>query len=462
MRLVHSNDEGLTLVEVIVALLIFSIVAVGVAYSLTSTLTLTRDGRSREVAANLAAEVIDSSRSIEDVFTVQQLPVADQTRVIDGVTYHLTRDAAWVTNNNADAQCGAAGGTSAGGSLEFKRVNVEVTWDGMRAGTTPVRSDTLIAPNSRINDPTLGTIVVSVQSASGSGMQGITVTAAPASVTGNTAAAVTQTILPTDIQGCSYVLKVVPGTYVVTITKTGYVDIDQNQNSANRTVSVTAGTSVSAGFQFDQGATYTANYNAKYNSPILRPSNLSTTFVTTYGNYLSPTAARLLHPWGSGYLAIAGAPAATTTAPNSGCLSPDPANWPIRNDNAVGSRDASATAAPGGAASLDVSMGLVKLSSVKDKYVTAVPEVSSASTDDPGCASQAVGPSGAGYQTYSFGKMANDSPTIALPFGSYKIYTSSNPQTATSLGSVLGSILPILGTNPVNNKVVTLDPRLVP
>ena len=64
------NDAGLTLIEVVVALMLLGIVAVGVGYSLASILKLTQDARSREVAIGLAAEVIDDSRSIENVFDV--------------------------------------------------------------------------------------------------------------------------------------------------------------------------------------------------------------------------------------------------------------------------------------------------------------------------------------------------------------------------------------------------------
>ncbi len=450
LRLDANDDGGLTLIEVMVALLIFAIVAVGVAFSLTNVLVLTKDGRSRIVAANLAASMIDSSRSVENIFSVLDIPSAtnDGKSVINGVTYYVKRSTAWITSTDADSQCGAAGVTT-GGSLEYKRVNVTVTWDGMRAGSTPVRSDTLIAPSDRINQVGLGTIVVSVKGANGLGSQGITVSATPSSVSGNNAAAITETILPTDAQGCSYILKVVPGTYDVKITKTNYIDSDQNLTTSTKTVVVTAGASVSAGFQFDQAATFTANYGSA-----LLPTNMKTTFVSTYGTVVSTTAAKQLHPFPSGYTVIAG----KYVAPNAvdqGCLSTDPSAWPTRSgDGAFGSRQNPAAADPGGTATSNGSVGFINVTGANNKYITAVQQSSANDTDDPGCAQG---------ESYKFAKLTSNSVDLALPYGSWLIYQSTS---STSLGSVLGSISPILGGilgsgGSLKSNVVTLDPRVV-
>ena len=455
LRLNENHDGGLTLIEVVVALLIFAIVAVGVAYSLTNVLVLTKDGRSRIVAANLAASTIDSSRSVENIFTVLDIPNGTDNgqKVINGVRYYVKRSTAWITSTDADSQCGAAGNT-VGGSLEYKRVNVTVTWDGMRPGTTPVRSDTLIAPIDRINQVGLGTIVASVQLASGLASKDITVSATPSAVSGNNAAAITETILPTDAQGCSYILKVVPGSYDVKITRSGYIDVDQNLNSVTKMVVVTAGASVSAGFQFDSASTFTADYAAANTEAALIPTNMKTTFVSTYGTVVSTTASKQLHPFPSGYTAIAGKYAAPTMV-DDGCLSSDPSAWPTRLiDGAIGLRQAPATASPGGLATADVSLGFVNVTGVGNKFLSAVQQASALGTDDPGCEL---------VETYRFAKTTSSSVNLGLPYGSWLIYQSSN---SNSLGSVVSSVSPIRGGllgsgGTVVNQVVTLDPRVV-
>ena len=51
--------SGIGLVEVLVALMIFSIIAIGMGYSMLSISRLTGDSTARETATNLAAAEID-------------------------------------------------------------------------------------------------------------------------------------------------------------------------------------------------------------------------------------------------------------------------------------------------------------------------------------------------------------------------------------------------------------------
>ena len=448
---VSQSDEGFTLIEVIVALMIFAIVAVGIGYSLTSVLVLTRDGRSREVAIGLAAESIDDARSIEDIFTIESQDPTDATdhtvRSVDGVDYYIVRVAKWVTSTNSDAQCGAAGGVTVGGSFEFKRINVTVTWNGMRPGSLPVRSDTLIAPNKRINEENKGTILVSVQLASGRGAAGLAVTATPASTNPNGAAAITVPILATDEEGCTYILKVVPGNYTITLTKLGWIDDGQN-SPASKTISVAADGSTAVGFQFDQAATYKLNFGDA--TTALKPTNFNVSFTNTYGDKVvtNPAAGgTALHPFTVGYQAIAGDPNDAVPT-NLGCESPDPANWPARaGDGALGIRSEAASAAPGATATVPIGMGMITVPNVNGSYITAVSEATGPN-GDPGCAQQVK---------YFFGKMSTANPVIALPFGSWRIYKSSD----STLGSDMSGLLPVAPIGTVSGKVVTLDPRVV-
>ncbi len=100
----------------------------------------------------------------------------------------------------------------------------------MRDDDATVRTYTVIDPKNRINDPTKGTILVSVLGGSGAGSAGVTVTATPASPA-NGATALAKAPLPTDAQGCTYILKVTPGNYNVTVSRAGYVDVAQNATS---------------------------------------------------------------------------------------------------------------------------------------------------------------------------------------------------------------------------------------
>lgn len=438
----HRDDSGLSLIEVVVALMVFGIVAIGVAYTLASTLTLTRDSRSRAVAANLAAEVIDNARSIENVFSVQD--DHGRTREVGGVTYHVDVDTGWVTSKDNNAQCGAAAASNAG-ALEYKRVNVEVTWDGMRKGTTPVRSDTLIAPNTRLNDPTLGSVLVRVQDSYGNPVPGIEVTTTPA---GAGAAVVPQQGLPTDSEGCSYVLKVVPGNYTVKLTKLGYVDQAQTNGSSSTSVTVAAGGSGVANFQFAKGATITARYPAG----AMIPTNLQTTFSTTYGDKVMSTNPVVVHPFDKGYQLVAGA-----LATNGTCKSPDPAAWPVGAGGAIGTRADPLIVEPGALATIDLALGrvLVTKSGLSGKTMTAVLQNAAVAGGDPGCTTPSDS-AGNLIVRYTFASASSNTVTLALPYGTYKLYFNGSNNLD---GTVLNSAGTPVGTA---SQVVTIDPRVIP
>ena len=441
------NDAGLTLIEVVVALMLLGIVAVGVGYSLASILKLTQDARSREVAIGLAAEVIDDSRSIENVFDVgvTTFPV----RVVGGDTFTMVRTTQWVTSANVDAQCGAAGGVSAGGSFEFKRVNVEVSWEGMRG--QPVRSDTLIAPNERINEENKGTILVSIQLESGAGAENLVVSAVPNPTNPNGAVAINVPILPTDEEGCTYILKVVPGNYIVSVSKSGWIDAEQF-TTPKRDVSVAKDASSTAGFQFDQASTYKLAY-AGAAATAVKPTNNTVSFTNTYGEFpiLNPsTGGTALHPYKSGYTAMAGNPDQPAAPGNLGCLAPDPANWPTRAaDGAIGARVASASAVPGAVVTAPIAMGTVAVSATTGDWLTAVSQKKvSSGPDDPGCET---------VTTLTFPKTTASSTIIALPYGSWIIYKGNS---SGNLGSQLNPVKQS-PFDTVNGKIITLDPRTV-
>ncbi len=433
------------MVEVLVALMIFAIIAVGAAFSLTSVLTMTKDARSREIATNLAAQDIDLARSISDVSTLGN---ATKDFTVNGTVYHLVRKTSWVLSGNSTG-CGTGGGT-----LQYKQSNVSVTWDGMNPATPPVVANTVISPASRINDPTLGTLIVSVLSAAGTGNSGITVTATPTAVAGNTARALTVVPGPTDADGCSYILKVTPGSYDVTVSRTNYVSDSEDLGSQTKTTGVAAGSSASIGFQFDLAGNFSTSYATNYtaSTPLL-PTNLDTTYINTFKTWVTtaPTSnPAQLHPYTVGYQVIAGRYIATSAGPSS-CLSVDPAAWTtVAADGATGQRQPAVTAAPGGTASVGVNMGVVSLSGVSSgSYVTAVSQASAPGTDDPGCAQT---------MTYRFPKVGGS--VLALPFGSWQLYSGSSSGakttalTATNVQALTRGSISTTG-------IITLDPRVV-
>lgn len=420
--------------EVLVAMLIFALVSLGLLHSILSVMTTTRDARLRQVALNLAAQTIDEARSRDDLFnlvdTTTTVPVGSDV-------FTVAMSTEWVSDPSVDLACGAGGGV-----LRYKRVNVEVTWTNMRPVTEPVRADTVINPDTRLNDPSKGTILVSVIRGDGSGSSGVTVSAVPLS--GGSA----PTPVTTDAEGCAYMLQVVPGDYRIQVSRSGYVDVNQ-QTSATRDVTVTQGSSASASFQYDRSAAFTAHL-ASNSVPVPEVSaDMPVTFVSTYGNASLAGSGRdrthALHPFASGYSAFAGT-----------CAAADPEAWPDRVDAGVtyvGVRPPAAGTAPGGSATLDVPMGLVTITlggSTTSGYLRF--ESTTGPAGDPGCTST--------VNLYLTGNSVGPR-TVALPYGSWRVYRGGSSQGSRTTVVTAGVVPVTLGAFTPATGTLTLDPREV-
>lgn len=436
VRRALSGDDGMGLPEVLVAMLIFALVSLGLLHTLLSVLSTTRDARSRQVALNLAAQAIDEARSRDDLFNLLD---STTTETVGNETYTVTIDTEWISDPSVDLACGAGGGV-----LRYKRVNVEVTWPNMRPVTEPVRADTVINPDARLNDPSKGTILVSVIRGDGSGSPGVTVSAQPLSGGATPASVVT------DAEGCAYMLQVTPGDYRIRVSRTGYIDVAQ-QPQATRDVTVTQGSSASASFQYDLAAAYTVQLASNAGALVPEVSaDMPVTFVSTYGwstiAGTGRTRTHSLHPFASGYTAFGGS-----------CDAADPESWVPRVDAGityVGVRAPTAGTTPGGSASLSVPMALV----------TVVPGGTSTSSYLRFEAVAAPAGEHAGCSTavnLYFGAGAGPR-TIALPYGSWRVYRGgSSLSSRTTL--LTGGITPIsLGSFDPSTGVLTLDPREVP
>lgn len=427
---VATGDEGMTLVEVMIAMFVFAILSTMVLSSLLQIVTVNRSSDAQHVAANLAAAEVELAHDTTDLFALID---GIRSVVVNGMNFTVTRDTGWVNETADAAACGAGGG-----SLRFKRVNVTVTWDGMPESMAPVRADTLVDPVQRLNDPAKGTVLVSIRDAQGNGVAGATVALTP---TADGAATPSRT---TDAEGCVYFLQVTRGTYEVSVSKTGYIGVTLDPTPRQRDVSVAAGTTSSIGFQYDEQARLSVRL-AQGAGTVRLPRNLPLTLISTYGVTPVPLTGSTpvtlnsttsvpvnVHPRVT-YRLFVGNYGRETGAD---CTSADPIAWPESPDLGLAAGIAPEVGAePGGTASVDVAMGFVRLGArASDLRATPAPGV-----DTPVCAATFV---------HTFGDVANGS-TIALPFGTWRLTNGANGAvvaTVVSRGSVVGS-------------TVTLDPR---
>lgn len=456
LRRDRTFESGFTLIEVLIAMMVFGLLSVLVAYLLTSAMAITRSNRASEVAANLAAQTIDQARAATDVFSVVS---GVSTTSVDGITYTVTKSAGWLTNTGSASDCGTSG------LLQNKTLNVSVSWNGMRSGAAPVQASTLLAPAGPINDPTSGTIIVHVRTAGGAGLAGVSIGVTPDStVTPNTATTVSPAPPSTDVDGCSYVLKVVPGTYQVTIGAAGDGRISSDQKQPIKvSVPVTAGQSSVLEKQYDTAATPTLTLAPGAPATTMFPTNLTVTYAPQGDPYTTPvtvrtvagvtTTATPLFPFSSGYQAFAGTFVAPGTVGGSPiCLSSDPAQWTVPNASGhVGLRqDPPISVAPLSVGSVPMPIVTVTTSS---KWLVAVPAAST-TAGDPGCAATSL--------RFNFAQSAGSTATIALPYGSWSLYALSNQGDALTSGTLVDKskiALPSGSPAFTGSNTFTLDPR---
>ena len=129
----RSNDDGLSLIEVLVAMMIFSMLVVGIGYSLINILQMTRDNQARETATSLASAELDQVRAVGDPFAIGN---NSHTTTVGNNTYTITRNAAWVTPGGNVGTCGTTGGP-----LQYKSISVSVSWASMMEGASAVYTD---------------------------------------------------------------------------------------------------------------------------------------------------------------------------------------------------------------------------------------------------------------------------------------------------------------------------------
>ena len=440
----RDPDAGFSIVEVLVATLIFMLLSIGIAQAIVTSIRLSGDQKHRVTALSLAAGEIDAVRAVGDPFKVTDTPQPPPV-TIDGTTYTIALQTAWVSGSGTDIPCGGSGTAN----LQVKRINVSVTWAGQLANTNSVTSDTVLAPVGRINDPTQGTITIAAKRADGSGAAGVTPTITPVS---GGATALATAPPATDSDGCSYALRVTPGVYDVSLSKSGYVDITQNA-TPTLSVTVVAGATTSAPFGYDQAASFAMTYAPGAPSGTEFATNADNSFVNTYGtSYLSnyPATAKL-YPWAVGYVPIAGHYIAPTQL-SPGCRSVDPSEWPAGTPAggpalAAGNHGPGVAAGPGGTAAMTVPMGLLKVKSSKAGTFTAVSATPIAGWGDPGCGTP---------MTYTFANIvANTDTNIALPFGTWTISVTPSSGTATLTLTPLNNVVSGL----VSGNKVMLDPR---
>lgn len=221
----RRDDSGFSLVEVVVAAVVLSLMGAAVAGVLLQAVAVTGDNARRVQAASIARDQIELVRS-GNADDIPDGTVQVGSRTVQGTTYTITQNAALLGAGSAASAC-----RQTGADLAYKRVTVSVGWPDM-GSTKPVRADTLVALTAvqRAAGSSLGAVAFAVDLYDGS-------TTARLSGANVTVGTQTQT---TGDDGCVVFDSLTPGTYATAVTAAGYSDPD-GRTTTTGTVTATAG-----------------------------------------------------------------------------------------------------------------------------------------------------------------------------------------------------------------------------
>jgi prepilin-type N-terminal cleavage/methylation domain-containing protein len=235
----RTSDDGFTIVEVVVAVVILALAVTVLAGLMTKTLGLAQSNTQRTTAANLATQ------QVEKLQTMRALDIPDGRITIGPITVGGTPYTIFQSSKYVTVDGSACSGTTSS-DLTSKVVTLRVTWPNM-GNVKSVRSATIRALGTGSNDlsSTTGAAAVAVQNAMGDGTAGIAVTLLTAP--GGTVVG-TQT---SGDDGCVVFAGLPPGNYTASANTAGYVNLDGVQATAGAAFGVTASTVTKAVLPYD-------------------------------------------------------------------------------------------------------------------------------------------------------------------------------------------------------------------
>ncbi len=375
------DDAGMTMIELMWAMVIFAFVATATVGALEMSMKTVRSDRSRVAASDLAARELEISRNtftgsasgpaqITDATNPNPLTggTAGQPLVVDNVPYTVTRNTEWIVAGTGKSPCDG-GATVAYPSLS---VTVTVTWSNM-GSTQPVSTNTILTPpKNYVQSNTFGYAGIKVLDSTGAAVKGTTVT-----LTGP-GGTLTDT---TADDGCAVFQTSSVGNYTASINQAGYVDFYGNQN-ATKTVTIAVGGLAQATINYDKAATVTvvqttqSGYSLPTSLPWLTFANtgLQPTGTRNVQSTSAATTVSSLWAFSDGYTMWAGQCQQADPAASGGTRSPALVM-------AAGSSSSAAVTLTGATLTVKTAVGLP----LTNATVTATPLVTTgcASTENP-------------------------------------------------------------------------------
>lgn len=207
-----DREAGFSLVEVLVAMLIFACVAGAMTNLILRTIDESFSNKARVTATNLAERELELLRQYDQ----SQLAATGNMRrdpvVINNTTYNVDLVARWVPaaidGDKPDNASKCSYKLSAARPQAYVRADVTVSWGGVSNGS--VTSSTLIQPAKSINLTGSGMAIADISRANGSipASQKVTIVGGSPSTTRSTYS---------DVNGCAFFSYLPFGTYTFTV-----------------------------------------------------------------------------------------------------------------------------------------------------------------------------------------------------------------------------------------------------
>lgn len=332
-----DREQGLTLVEVIVALVVLMILSSAVLGVLLTALKTTNNDKLRVAASNLAAREVEivrqyfasSASAVKDVVNPANQTVtnpdpltggtAGQPLVVDGVPFTVVRTVAVQVTGAGHSPCD--GGNQV--AHPSYSVMATVTWPNMGL-TRPIVNQTILTPPKGVlKDDTTGYLAVKVTNAAAAGTSGVVVTVSgPAGTFPAT----------TDSSGCAVTALSQPGSYTASLNTSTppYVDFYGNPTPSLTGIDVQSGQLITKNLSYDRAAEIDVTFatSAGYGLPQTLPSitlansGLQPTGTRNFPSTGAVTAVTGLWPFLSGYTMWATCPAADPAATGGNRVGP--------------------------------------------------------------------------------------------------------------------------------------------
>ncbi|MEI7647165.1 MAG: prepilin-type N-terminal cleavage/methylation domain-containing protein [Actinomycetes bacterium] len=313
---VLSDDAGVSLVELMMAIMIFAIAMAGITAGFVSVGQKTRLNKDRVAAANLASRELEIARNVFNASSTGPITIAadlDVTNgyplpggtagsplVVDSVPYTVFRRAEWLPAGTGQSPCDGGSGVT----YPTLAVNVKVTWPYM-GQVKPIESNTLLTPPKGVLASSTSFVAVKVVGSNGLGKEDVPVTV---SGTGGTYTATTAE------DGCATVAVATTGTYTASLNSSGWVDF-YGASNPSKSVTASASSISRLTFNYDRAGSLELNLTtaAGYALPTglrsvtlgntgLQPSGTQIKDIGTGGNATITT----LWPFSDGYTLWAG------------------------------------------------------------------------------------------------------------------------------------------------------------